>query len=58
MTLIIIYINIKYYKIIILITCNLKTKFQYYLWLKFFNCNILLHNDDDDDIRMIGKIII
>jgi hypothetical protein len=50
-----------YYNIFILITCDKKTKFQYYLWLKFLNNNILLHNDhndDDDDIRMIGKIII
>ncbi len=36
----------------ILVTCN--KKIHYYLPLNFF----LLHNDhNDDDIRMIGKIL-
>jgi len=35
----------------------IKINFQYYLWLKFLNSNILLHNDDDD-IKMRGKKII
>jgi hypothetical protein len=39
----------------ILVTCN--KKIQYYLPF-FFKSNILLHNDhNDDDIRMIGKIL-
>jgi len=40
----------------ILVTCN--KKIQYYLPFIFFKNNILLHNDhNDDDIRMIGKIL-
>jgi len=43
----------------ILIKYNKKTKFKNYLWPNFLNGNILLHNDhNDDDIRMVGKIII
>jgi hypothetical protein len=49
------------YNILILITYNRKTKFEYYLSF-FWNNNILLHNDDDDnnddddDFRMVGQI--
>jgi len=44
--------------VFILITCNNKLNFKFIF--DFFNKNnsILLHNDhNDDDIRMIGKVI-
>jgi hypothetical protein len=42
----------------ILITCNKKLNFNIFHINFFKNNNILLHNDNDDEIGMIGKIMI
>ncbi len=46
------------YNMFILITCNKKLNFNIFHINFFKNNNILLHNDNDDEIGMIGKIMI